>query len=100
MQESVEVVLKEVERLDILVRDLLLFARPRQLRYVQCDLVALCDQVLNLLHPQIQEANIDFHRVYEVVPAVWVDIGQMQQVLLNILKNALQAMPEGGIITV
>jgi signal transduction histidine kinase/GAF domain-containing protein len=100
MRESVEVVLKEVERLDLLVRDLLLFARPRQLRYVQCDLVTLCDQVLNLLQPQFEEANIDFHRVYEVVPAVWVDVGQMEQVLLNIYKNALQAMPEGGIITV
>ena len=100
MQESVEVVLKEVERLDILVRDLLLFARPRQLRRVQCDLVALCDQVLNLLQPQFAEANIDLHRVYEVVPIIWVDIGQMEQVLLNILKNALQAMPEGGIITI
>jgi signal transduction histidine kinase len=100
VQESVEVVLKEVERLDILVRDLLLFARPRQLRRMQCDLVALCDQVLNLLQPQFQEANIDLHRMYEAVPIVWVDIGQMEQVLLNIYKNALQAMPEGGIITI
>jgi signal transduction histidine kinase/GAF domain-containing protein len=100
MQESVEVVLKEVERLDLLVRDLLLFARPRQLRRVQCDLVALCDQMLNLLHPQLQEANIDLHRVYEAIPIVWVDVGQMEQVLLNIYKNALQAMPEGGIITI
>jgi signal transduction histidine kinase len=100
MQESVEVVLKEVERLDTLVHDLLLFARPRQLRRIQCDLVALCDQMLNLLHSQFQEANIDLHRVYEAVPIVWVDVGQMEQVLLNIYKNALQAMPEGGIITI
>jgi signal transduction histidine kinase len=56
--------------------------------------------VLNLLQPQFQEANIEFHRVYEVVPVVWVDVGQMEQVLLNIYKNALQAMPEGGIITI
>jgi signal transduction histidine kinase len=100
MQDSVEVVLKEVERLDLLVRDLLLFARPRQLRYMQCDLVTLCDQVLNLLQPQLQEANIDSHRVYEAVSAIWVDVGQMEQVLLNIYKNALQAMPEGGILTI
>jgi signal transduction histidine kinase len=99
MPGSVEVVLKEVERLDLLVRDLLLFARPRQLCRVQCDLIALCDQVLNLLRSQFQHANIDFHRIYEVVPTVWVDIGQMEQVLLNIYKNALQAMPEGGVIT-
>ena len=56
--------------------------------------------MLNLLHFQLQEANIDLHRVYEVVPVVWIDIGQMEQVLLNIYKNALQSMPEGGIITI
>ena len=100
MQDSVEVVLKEVERLDRLVRDLLLFARPRQLHRVRCDLISLCDQVLNLLRPEFQELNIDLHRVYEAVPSIWVDIGQIEQVLLNIYKNALQAMPEGGIITI
>jgi signal transduction histidine kinase len=100
MQESVGVVLKEVERLDILVRDLLLFSRPCQLHRMQCDLVALCDQVLNLLRPQLQESRIEVHRIYEAVPVMRVDVGQMEQILLNIYKNAIQAMPEGGIITV
>lgn len=99
-QESITVVLKEVERLDSIVRDLLLFAKPRQLHRTRCDLVALSDRVLQFMQPQCAEANVVVHRVYEAVPALWVDVSQIEQVLLNLYMNALQAMPDGGILTV
>jgi PAS domain S-box-containing protein len=100
VQESIIVILKEVERLDAIVRDLLLFARPNQLHRAWCNIPELSDQVLNQIQPQIVEANIVVHRLYEDVPPLWVDIGQMKQVLLNLFMNAIQAMPEGGVLTV
>lgn len=100
IQHSITVVLKEVERLDSIVRDLLLFARPRQTRRIQTDLLKLCDQVIDLLQDQCQNSNVEIHRVYEEIPLVSIDIGQMEQVLLNLLINAIQAMPDGGIVTV
>lgn len=99
-KESVAVTLKEVERLDAIVRDLLLFAKPRQLHRSATNLVELCDRVLNLLQTQCAEANIVVHRVYADLPLLLVDIGQMEQVLWNIVVNAIQAMPDGGILTV
>ena len=99
-QESITVMLKEVERLDTLVRDLLLFARPHQLHRARCNITELSDQVLNLIQPQSVAANIVVHRLYEEISPLWVDIGQMQQILLNLFMNAIQAMPEGGILTV
>jgi signal transduction histidine kinase len=99
-QTSIEVVLKEVERLDAIVRDLLLFARPRQLHRVQCDLTAVCDRVLDLLQPQCAAAKVVVHRNFADLPAVWVDIGQMEQILFNLVTNALQAMPDGGVLTI
>jgi signal transduction histidine kinase len=98
--ESIAVILKEVERLDTLVRDLLLFARPHQLHRTRCNITELSDQVLNLIEPQSAAANIVVHRLYEDIPPFWVDIGQMEQILLNLFMNAIQAMPEGGILTV
>lgn len=100
VQESIAVILKEVERLDTLVRDLLLFARPHQLHRVCCKITKLSDQVLKLIEPQCVAANIIVHRLYEDIPPFWVDIGQMEQILLNLFMNAIQAMPEGGILTV
>ncbi|WP_376795623.1 ATP-binding protein [Thermogemmatispora sp.] len=109
VQESIAVVLKEVERLDNIVRELLLFAKPRQLHRVPCDLIALNEHVLQTLQPWLTEAGIVLHRVYQPdlrQPSpgrraiVLADMEQMEQVLFNLYTNAIQAMPEGGILTV
>lgn len=100
IQESVEIVLQEVERLDALVRDLLLFARPRQLHRVQCDLSALCEHVLQILQPHYTQAHITVQRDYTTPVLVKVDMAQIEQVLLNLCLNALHAMSEGGTLTV
>ncbi len=100
MQESITVVLKEVERLDAIVRDLLQFSRPRQLHRVPCSLPELSERILRLIEQQCEQSGVLIHRVYREVPSVAVDIPQIEQVLLNLLLNALQAMPEGGILTI
>jgi len=64
-QESIAVMLKEVERLDTIVRDLLLFARPHQLHRTRCNITQLSDQVLNLIQPQSAAANIVVHHLRE-----------------------------------
>jgi signal transduction histidine kinase len=99
-QESTSVMLKEVERLDTLVRDMLLFARPRQLHRVRCDLPALSDHVLQLLQIQYANTSIQIHRVYDPIPILWMDMGQIEQVLLNLYANAMQAMLDGGVLTI
>ncbi|WP_338258454.1 ATP-binding protein [Dictyobacter halimunensis] len=99
IQESTGVVLKEVERLDSIVRDLLLFAKPRQLHRVRCDIVDLCEQVLELLQNQCTEANIEIHRIFDDLPPIWVDSGQIEQAIVNLTLNAIQAMPDGGVLT-
>jgi PAS domain S-box-containing protein len=108
-QESIAVVLKEVERLDNIVRELLLFAKPRQLHRVPCDLITLNEHVLQTLQPCLNEAGIVVHRVYQRdlleqpqrrLAVVLADMEQMEQVLFNLYTNAIQAMPEGGILTV
>ncbi len=99
-QESIAVVLKEVERLDTIVRDLLLFARPRQLHLVPCNLAALSDHVLTIMQGQCADAGVEVQRLYSDLPPLRADIAQMEQVLFNLFTNAIQAMPDGGILTV
>jgi PAS domain S-box-containing protein len=98
--EAVSVVLKEVERLDGIVRDLLLFARPRQLHLVECDLMDICARILRFLQPQCDERAVRVHLVRQRVPVVHIDVTQMEQVLMNLVLNALQAMPDGGVLSV
>ena len=99
-QESTTVMLKEVERLDTIVRDMLLFAKPRQLHRSTCNMTALSDHVLQLMQKHYMDAHVHIQRAYDVVPVLWVDTGQIEQVLFNLYMNALQAMPEGGELTV
>ncbi|GAC1347535.1 MAG: hypothetical protein NVSMB27_13140 [Ktedonobacteraceae bacterium] len=99
-QESVSVVLKEVERLNAIVHDLLLFAKPRQLHCVACDLVKLSEHVLQVMQAMCAEMGVEIHRVYHDVPFVYVDVAQMEQVLVNLYMNAVQAMPDGGVLSV
>ncbi len=99
-QESISIVLKEIERVDLIVRDLLDFARPRQMHRVEMYLPELCDRVLGLMQAQFEAAGIEVRRAYSNVLPIQADIGQMEQILFNLLTNALQAMPEGGLLTV
>jgi PAS domain S-box-containing protein len=100
MLNSVRVVLKEVERLDSIVRDLLLFSRPRSFHPVDCNVVEICERVLSLIATRCVEANVIVHRAYLNAPSILVDIAQIEQVLLNLCINALQAMHAGGILTI
>lgn len=99
-REAALVVLEEVERLDSIVRDLLLFARPRHLHLVECDLLAMCERILHFLQPQCTEHGVRVHLIHQETPLVHVDAAQMEQVLMNLFLNALQAMPDGGILTI
>ncbi len=100
IRESMAIVLQEVERLDNIVHDLLLFARPRRLHRRACDIVALCEHVLHMLQTQCAEAGIIVTCTYDDVPELWVDMAQIEQVLLNLCINAIQAMNDGGTLTV
>lgn len=100
IQDAISVVLKEVERLDSIVRDLLSFARPRQLHRVEYDLGKLSEHVLHLLKSQCDERGVRVTLASQELPTVSIDVAQIEQVLMNLFLNALQAMPDGGILSV
>lgn len=91
---------REVERLDALVSDFLRYARPAPPVKQEVDLNELVRAVAALLEQRAQSQqvtvtlNLDSH-----LRPVLADAGQIKQVLLNLALNALQAMPEGGTLT-
>jgi len=95
------VIREEVKRLDGLVGDFLLFARADRIQYQSADLEQLIDEVVQLLRPEALAAGVAIHRQRggEPIPPARMDGEKMKQVVMNLVRNAVEAMPEGGTVT-
>jgi len=92
-----EEVLSQVERMDKAVRNLLSFARPPEPRMTLVDINELIGKLLDFLAPQFAKNSIISERKLATgLPWLTLDPDLMQQALINIALNAIQAMPQGG----
>jgi len=94
-------VLAQVHRLDRTVRDLLVLARPSRPEVAPCDVHQVLDRTLILLAENPEAKEVRVVRAYQPgIPPLDADSKQLGQVFLNLILNAVQAMPEGGQITI
>jgi signal transduction histidine kinase len=94
---EIDVLSKEVRRLDRVVKTFLDFSRPVDVRFTDVDLGALAGDVVNLLTPQIRDANIEVCFEGPEEPALMRgDADMLRQAILNLVTNALEAMKSGG----
>jgi len=102
MKELVGVIREEVKRLDNLVGDFLQFSRSNRVQYRPASLDALVDEVTRLLRPEARAAGVTLsrERIGEPAPEVRVDPEKMKQVVINLVQNAIEAMPDGGTVEV
>jgi len=100
-KEIVRQVLEQIARLDKTATDLLYFGRPGKPEISYVDVNALVKKTLFFVSQHPEARNI--HRVKELtrdLPAVGADEKQIQQVLFNVIINAIQAMKDGGTLTI
>lgn len=96
----------EIKRIETLLKSLLHFAKPPKLQLTPVDINDLIDQTIDfaLRHPSLSSNSSIKIKVSrsldENIPMMQADPVQLQQVLLNLLFNAIEAMPEGGTLGV
>jgi signal transduction histidine kinase len=95
--QAVRVLDNEIDRLDSVVKRFLDFTRPPEMHQEESSLKEILEGVLALERPEFEKANIKVDaRLDSDVPNVLVDKPLLKQALMNLLVNALEAMPGGG----
>lgn len=100
-EEDIAVLTEEIERVEGIVKRFLDFSRPSGPKFAKINLNNAVEETVNLIsYDLIRDQNIVIEREFSKIPDVQADKEQMKQVLLNLFLNAIQAMPEGGTLTV
>ncbi len=102
LQKFSNIVGHEVERIDSLVHELLEFAKPTPLNLKKIQVVDLVDNTLGFLNSRFLKQKVAIVRNYQHLHDVYThaDTNRLRQALLNIFLNAIDAMEEGGTLTV
>jgi len=101
LQEDIRVIIRETERCAAIVRQLLDFSRETKPENRWSSLNAIIDAALSLLEHQLFLQNIIIERNFDQdIPDIFVDSWQLEQVFINIIMNAGQAISEAGSIRV
>ena len=92
---------RETARVGRTVKNLLDFTRPKEPEIIYVDIDEVIEQSLLLLEDPLRVGDIEVQReCTNRIPKIMGDFGQLQQVFMNIMLNACQAMPKGGKLTI
>ena len=98
--DDVQIISQEVKRIADLMQRLREFSRPVQLEPRPTDLHALLDRLLDLVGKQLQMQHISVNKQWDSrLPLLMVNADPLTQVFMNLIINALDAMPHGGTLT-
>ncbi|MGB6012057.1 MAG: ATP-binding protein [Desulfobacterales bacterium] len=96
-----DIIIEESIRLNYIITDFLNFAKPRIPNLMACDVEAVLEKNINFLASHIEKEGYTVEKYYDNnIPEITADSDMLYQAFLNILINAMQAMPEGGKIHV
>ncbi|WP_338472272.1 ATP-binding protein [Niallia sp. XMNu-256] len=100
-QPYFQLVLSELDRINLIVGEFLVLAKPTAVEFKEKEVNNLIKEVVTLINTQAIMNNIQISVEYEQnSPIIVCEESQLKQVFINLLKNAIEAMPNGGLIEV
>jgi len=100
-REKLDIIIQEAQRLEKMLTQVRDFTRPRKLQKEPVDINQLIDDTVRIFDNELEDSKIVYQQdLSGDLPLVSIDKDQIKQVLLNLIKNSLEAMPGGGTLTV
>jgi signal transduction histidine kinase len=100
-QRYLDLVASEIGRCSKIVSNLLAFSRKSNMEFGDVNLLELLEKSIMLSQHKLDLQNIKLIADFNpAVPTVWGDFNQIQQCVINLIFNAIDAMPDGGMLTV
>lgn len=92
-----DIISDELNRIELITNEFLVLAKPQVVHYRLNSVSSILQNVVTVLTPQMNMNNIVVHmHLDQELPHISCEEGQLKQVFINILKNAIEAMPKGG----
>ena len=92
---------RETERINVLVEELLELSRIPKYEFAATDINGLLRQSVETIDEDLQRSSIEYHQdLQENLPLVQADANQLMKAFINLLRNAIQAMPAGGRLSI
>ncbi|WP_261302753.1 PAS domain S-box protein [Paenibacillus andongensis] len=96
-----DIMASEIERIEMILSELLILAKPQIIQMERKDIRMLLAQVTPLLDTQAIISNVQIITEFDPeIPPILCDENQLKQVCINFIKNAIEAMPKGGNIVI
>jgi signal transduction histidine kinase len=100
-QEKLNIIVQEAQRLEKMLYEVRDFTRPRKVNKEPCQINQVIKGTIKIFDNQLKASKVDCKLdLAPELPLVDMDKDQIKQVLINLIKNSLEAMPDGGVLTV
>ncbi|MBU4304635.1 MAG: MCP four helix bundle domain-containing protein [Candidatus Omnitrophica bacterium] len=100
-KDDIGVITEEINRMEKTVKNFLDFARPPELVLQKCDVNKVLEGTINLVFAKANSQGVQIKKTFEAPPLEFAaDKEQLRQVFLNIILNAIEAMPAGGTLEI
>jgi len=100
IDRKLDIIKKNVRRASVIIENLLQFSRHSEYERERVDVEKLVDTTLSLVEKETAVRDIHLQKAYAGVPKVYFSLDSLKQVFLNIIYNAIQAMPNGGVLRI
>jgi PAS domain S-box-containing protein len=100
-KEYCDIMLSELDRINLIVGEFLILAKPHMVQFNERDINQIIRHVITLIGTQAIIKNIHLvDKLADDLPTISCEENQLKQVIINLIKNAIEAMPTGGTIMV